>query len=281
MCIFFNIYHGYHVATWAQANNSDRNLDMHYIELYTFALDLYSNSLNHFTWKRLKVTVLPLSRYAHTWLDHDDVSIGLYCALLALQRKANLRSTSVKVMNTLPLGYSMTRLENQNRKFAPILIITGPKMIISLYANKLGLSIRGSEILQKWLWLESRVIIVTRVKSSHSVKNVTRVESSHHLSQRDLSRVRVIIKRDSSRVIDSIHVSQLICSYESTDILLVDFDLFNRHNQWYFRGQHYTALLFPLLLMFIENGLVNNCLIMITAKANVFLSLLKFIDANW
>jgi len=51
---------------------------MHYIELYIFALDLYSNILNHFIWKRLKVTVcgrLPLSRYANSWLDHDDVSI--------------------------------------------------------------------------------------------------------------------------------------------------------------------------------------------------------------
>ena len=45
----------------------------------------------------------------------------------------------------------------------------------------------------------------------------------------------------------------LICSYESTHILLVDFDLFNRHNQWYSLGQHYTALRFPLLLMLIEN----------------------------
>jgi len=41
------------------------------------------------------------------------------------------------------------------------------------------------------------------------------------------------------------------------------------------------ALRVPLLLMFIENCLVNNCLTMITAKANVFLSLLKFIDADW
>ena len=37
-------------------------------------------------------------------------------------------------------------------------------------------------------------LIVTRGELSHSVKNVTRVESSHHLSQ-----------RDSSRVIDSSH----------------------------------------------------------------------------
>ena len=50
-------------------------------------------------------------------------------------------------------------------------------MIISLYANKLGLSIRGSEILQKWLWLQSRLMIVTRVESSDSVKNVSRIES--------------------------------------------------------------------------------------------------------
>jgi len=40
------------------------------------------------------------------------------------------------------------------------------------------------------------------------------------------------------------------------------------------------VLRFPLPLMLIENCLVNNCLIMITAKANVFLSLLKFIDAD-
>jgi len=66
MCrpILFNIYQGYHDATWSYANISERNLDIHYIELYIFALDLYLNSFNHVTWKRLKVTVcglLPLS----------------------------------------------------------------------------------------------------------------------------------------------------------------------------------------------------------------------------
>jgi len=40
------------------------------------------------------------------------------------------------------------------------------------------------------------------------------------------------------------------------------------------------VLRFPLLFLFIENCLVNNCLIIVTAKANVFLSLLKFIDAD-
>jgi len=176
---------------------------MHYIELYIFALGLYLNSLNHVTWKRLKVIVcglLPLSWYANTWLDHDDVSIGLYCALLAPQWKANLRSTSVKVMNTWPLGYSITRIERQNRKLAPLLITTRPKMIISLYADKLGLSIRGSEILQKWLSLESRVI---DCDSSRVILWKTWLESSHHVSQRDSSRVRLTKNRDTSHWLES------------------------------------------------------------------------------
>jgi len=75
-------------------------------------------------------------------------------------------------------------------------------MIISLYANKLGLSITGSEILQKWFCFESRFI---DCDSSRVILWKTRLESSHHLSQRDSSRVRVTKNRDSSRVIDSSH----------------------------------------------------------------------------
>jgi len=74
---------------------------VHYIELYVFALDLYLNSLNHFIWKRLRVTVcgrLPLSLYLE---------------------------------------------KTQSNSMWPTAII------ISLYANKLSLLIRSSEILQK------------------------------------------------------------------------------------------------------------------------------------
>jgi len=178
---------------------------MHYTELHIYALDLYSNSLNHFIWKRLKVTVcgrLPLSRYANTWLDDDDVSVGLYCALLASQWKTNLRSTSVQLMNTWPLGYSITRLESQNRKFAPILIITGPKSDHFFVCKQTGFvdqrlwdfaKMTLTRVSSHWLWLES----------SHSVKNVTRVELNHHLSQRDSSRVRVTKNRESSHWIQS------------------------------------------------------------------------------
>jgi len=178
---------------------------MHYIELYIFALDLCSNSLNHFIWKWLKVIVcgrLPLSRYANNWLDHDDVSIGLCCALLAPQWKANLRSTSVKVMNTGPLGYSVTGLESQNTKFALILIITGPKNDHFSVCKQTG-------FVDQRLWDFAKMTL-TRVSrhdcdSSRVILWKTWVESSHHLSQRDSSRVRVIKNRDSSRVIDSSH----------------------------------------------------------------------------
>jgi len=170
---------------------------MHYIELYIFALDLYSNSLDHFIWKRRKVTIcglLPLSRHVNTWLDHDDVSIGLYCALLANQLKANLRSTSVQVMNTWPLGYSITRLESQNRKLAPILIITGPKNDHFFVCEQTGFvdqklwdiaKMTLTRVSSYWLWLES----------SHSVKKVTRV--------------RVTKNRDSSHAITAFHTSNL------------------------------------------------------------------------
>jgi len=179
---------------------------MHFIELYSFALDLYINSLNHFIWKRLKVTVcgrLPLSRYANTWLDHDDVSIGLYCALLTFQWKANLGSTSV--MNTWPLGYNNTTWKSKQK------ICTN----FDHYWTK-----KWSFLCMQTNWvcrsealrfckndsdssLES--LIVTQVESSHSVKNVTRGESSNHLSQRDSSQSHQKSWLESSRVIDSSH----------------------------------------------------------------------------
>jgi len=75
-------------------------------------------------------------------------------------------------------------------------------MLISLCANKLDLSISNSEILQKWLWLESRVI---DCDSSRVILWKMWLESSHYFSQRDSSRVRVTKNRDLSRVIDSSH----------------------------------------------------------------------------
>jgi len=120
------------------------------------------------------------------------VSIGLYCALLAPQWKANLRSTSVQVMNTWPLGYSITGLKSQNRKFAAILVITGPKNDHFCVCKQTG-------FVDQRLW-DFAKITLTRVESSHSVKSVNRLESSHHLSQRDSNRVRVTKNRESSRV---------------------------------------------------------------------------------
>jgi len=67
------------------------------------------------TWNRFPIKNLWLipcffhlwSEVTWTWLDHDDVSIGLYCALPAPQWKANLRSTYVQVMNTWRQWWSL------------------------------------------------------------------------------------------------------------------------------------------------------------------------------
>ena len=59
---------------------------------------------------------------------------------------------------TLEMYHNTTRWHSQNRKLAPILMITQRKKLTSLCGNALGLSIRCLEILWKGLWLDSRVI---------------------------------------------------------------------------------------------------------------------------
>ena len=59
------------------------------------------------------------------------------------------------------------------------------------------LTLRGF-VKMAWIWVSSHWL---RLESSHSVKNVTRVKSSNHLSQGVSSRVRVTKNRDSSHTI--------------------------------------------------------------------------------
>jgi len=95
-----------------------------------FGLDLNLKNLNHFTGicKRLKVTVWgppAWSRHANTTLNHDNVSI--YCALLTPQWKQSVRPSSVQVGETCSLKCRIAWPDKQNKKFAPILIITEAK----------------------------------------------------------------------------------------------------------------------------------------------------------
>jgi len=157
---------------------------------YTYLL----KSLNLEKTQSNRMCRLPLSRYANTWLDHDDVSIGLFCAHLAPQWKENLRPTSVQVMNTWPLEYSITRLESQNRKFAPILIITGPKNDLFFVCKQTGFvdqrlwdfaKMTLNRVSSHWLWLES----------SHSVKNVTRVEPLTRVTLSSRNSTALMVKK--------------------------------------------------------------------------------------
>ena len=163
---------------------------LHYILQYSCSFGLESEKLESLYWYLEKtqghsIGPLPWSRYANTTLIYDKVSI--YCVLLTPQWKQSLRSSSMQVGETWSLKFSIARLDKQNRKFPPILIITEAKNAYFLCAHEPGLSMKNSEILQKWLWLES--LTVTRFQSSHSVKNVTPVtifstwlESSHQKS---------------------------------------------------------------------------------------------------
>jgi len=86
-------------------------------------------------------------------------------------------------------------------------------MIISLHANKLGLSIRGSEILQKWLWLESQVIDYdsSRFESFCEKRDSSRVEIWSFSTWLDSSRVTKIVTWVES--LTRVTLSLLICNW--------------------------------------------------------------------
>ena len=102
------------------------------------------------------------------------------------------------------IGYSIIRLESQNRKFALILIITGPKNDHFFVCKQTGFvdqrlwdfaKMTLTRVSRHWLWLES----------SHSVKNVTWVESPSFSTWLESSQSHQKSWLDSSRVIVSSH----------------------------------------------------------------------------
>ena len=111
---------------------------------------------------------------------------------------------------TLRIYSSITRLESQNRKFPPILIITGPKNDHFFVCKQTRFVDQGSEILQTWLWLEYRVIDC----------GLSRVES--FCEKRDSSRVRVTKNRVSSWVIDSSHAITAHCTLHSHEARILE-----------------------------------------------------------
>ena len=199
------------LGNWGWAYNSGRNLDinkirfshLHYMLQYSFWFEYESGNFKHFTgiWKRFKVTAwgpLPWSRYANTTLNHDKVSI--YCALLIPQWKQSLRSTFTQVGDTWSLKCSIAKLDKQNRKFAPIVIIIEAKHAHFFVCKRTGFAHQELKDIVK-----ITLIRVIDCDSSRVILWKTWLESNHHFSQRDSSWVRVTTNHDSSRVIDSSH----------------------------------------------------------------------------
>jgi len=201
-----------HVATWAQANNSGRVLDLnkirfshlHYILQQSFGLDLNLKNLIHFIgiWKKHKVTVwdpLPWSRYANITLNHDKVSI--YSAPTDPSVKAKFQVCLYTSWGHLILKMKHSTTRQSKQKISPNLDHHWSKNSSFLCVQTNWVCSSGTQRLCKNDSDSSlKSLTVTWVESSHSVKNVTRVESSHHFFQRDSSRVE-----SSTRVTLSLH----------------------------------------------------------------------------
>jgi len=152
---------------------------LHYILQYSFWFGFESEkleSLYRFLEKTQghSIVRLPWSRYANSTINHNKVSID--CALLTPQWKQSIRTSSMQAGETWSLKCSIARLYKQNRKFPPILIITEAKNGYLFVCTRTGYVHQELRDFAKrtlirvsshWLWLDS----------SHSVKNVTRVES--------------------------------------------------------------------------------------------------------
>ena len=108
-------------------------------------------------------------RYKPGWIKYFDKTTGLGSDRIT-ERKfwTGLGFPKCPICSIL--------LDSQNITFVPILVITEAKKAHFFVCKQTGF------VQQTLRDFVERTL--TRV-SSHSVKNVTRVESSHHLSQRD------------------------------------------------------------------------------------------------
>jgi len=167
----------------------------------------------HILKRKVKMNVCSIWPFAQIsdgfyYLDFGNVP-DICCSIIQGVRfnyhQGNVRSRiSVSVSNfqvsvSVFMKKSRFRLEIWARSRSRRLLSRVHHCVISLCANELGLSIRNSETLWKWLCLSSRVI---DYDSGWVILWKTWLESSHHFSQRDSSRVQVTKNRDSNRVID-------------------------------------------------------------------------------
>ena len=136
------------------------------------------------------------------------------------------------------LKSSIERLDKQHRKFATILIITEAKIALFFKCTRSGfvyqklrdfVKMTLTRVSSHCLWLEL----------SHSVKNVTRLESSNHFSQRDSSRVQVTKNRDLSRVEPSHWLESSYHWFLHFLALLISYYYYKVLHQWFPTGEEF------------------------------------------
>ena len=85
------------------------------------------------TKERVEPTILSIIA-----IEIMHLKLSIYCALLTLQWKQSLRSSSTQGRDTWSLKYSIAQLDRQNRKFVPILIITEAKNAHFFLCKRIG-----------------------------------------------------------------------------------------------------------------------------------------------
>ena len=133
-------------------------------------------------------------------------------------------------------------------------------MLISLCANELGLSIKNSEMLWKWLWLESRVIDCdsSRVKSFCEKRYSSRVESPFFSTWLKSSQQKSWL--DSSWVIDTSYAITGLWPVQSKCIGFCGFiNAFIYHTSFWSRisGHCFSILCGPVFFFFSEAAILD------------------------
>ena len=179
-----------------------RNLDLnkirfsylHYILQYSFWFGFESEKLESLYWYLEKTqghsmrhtTMITICKFYTIPWKGVSVLCPAECWHLRESTNSDLHSTTRQAKQKIPAN-----LDNHWSKKCSFLCVQTNWVCLSGTQR----FCKNDSDSSHWFWLES----------SHSVKNVTRVESSQQFSQRDSSRVRVTKNRDSSRVIESSH----------------------------------------------------------------------------
>ena len=154
--------------------------------------------------------------------------MSIYCALPTPQWKQGLRSSSMHVEEIWSLKCNIARLNRQNRKFPPILIIIEVKNACFFVCKWTGFIHQefcknDSDSSFESLIVSRAILWKTWLESSLNLKNLnhfTSIQGCSAFSQRDSSRIRVTKNRESSHAVTGYMHSEYITYLKKFNVLM-------------------------------------------------------------